>query len=83
MDSIRAAHMQSEMAEGRANASTSNPTNTVKQSATKRKDAEDKLSSGQKEFDRRHQRNLQKLEKLSHELENFDLSPLSEKVGNT
>ncbi|XP_029018655.2 laminin subunit beta-1b [Betta splendens] len=80
MDSIRDAHEQSRMAEARANASTSDPTNTVKQSAATRKETEDRLSSGQKEFDRRHQRNEQKLEKLSNELEKFDLSPLSEKT---
>lgn len=40
------------------------------------------MSSGEKEFDRKHQRNLKKLDKLSSELDQLDLSPLSEQVRN-
>lgn len=83
MDTISAAHTQSMMAELRANASTSNPGNTLEQSASVRQATEDKMSSGEKEFDRKHQRNLKKLDKLSTELDELDLSPLSEQVRNT
>lgn len=83
MDTISAAHTQSMMAELRANASTSNPGNTLEQSASVRQATEDIMSSGEKEFDRKHQRNLKKLDKLSTELDELDLSPLSEQVRNT
>ncbi|KAK2859145.1 hypothetical protein Q5P01_003765 [Channa striata] len=80
MDTISAAYTQSVMAERLANASTTNPGNTVEQSASVRTAAEDKLSSSQREFDRKQQRNSQRLDKLSNELEKFDLSALSEKT---
>lgn len=68
------------MAEQRTNASTSDPGNTFKQSVAVRKATEDKLSSRKKEFDRKQQRNMQKLDKLSKELDKFSLSSLSDKV---
>lgn len=66
--------------EFRANLSTSSPGNTVEQSASVRASTEDKLQSSQKEFDRKEQRNSQKLDKLSTDLDQLELKSLSEKV---
>uniref|UniRef100_A0A669CZE3 Laminin, beta 1b n=1 Tax=Oreochromis niloticus TaxID=8128 RepID=A0A669CZE3_ORENI len=80
LETITAAHMESRMAELRTNASTSDAGNTVEQSVAARKATEDKLSSRQKEFDRKQHRNMEKLDKLSKELDKFSLSSLSEKI---
>lgn len=40
------------------------------------------MSSSEKEFDRKQQRNLKKLEKLSKDLDQFNLSAFSEQVRN-
>lgn len=38
------------------------------------------MSDSEKEFDRKHQRNAKKLDRLSEELDQLDLTPLSEQV---
>ncbi|KAK5849033.1 hypothetical protein PBY51_008708 [Eleginops maclovinus] len=80
MDTIISAHMKSTMAELQANSSTSDPSNTVKQSAMKRNGTENLLITAQKGFDRAHKRNSQKLDKLTTDLDQLDLSALSEKT---
>lgn len=80
MDTISEAHRQSMMSELRANISTSNPGSTLEQSAATRQTTEEVLAGGQKDFDRKHEKNLKKLDKLSADLDQLDLSPLSEQV---
>ncbi|KAM8907948.1 laminin subunit beta-1b isoform 2-T2 [Spinachia spinachia] len=78
MNTILDEHMVSLVAEVNSNFSTSGPGSPVEESAALRRAAEEKLSAARKEFDRKHQRNSQKLDKLESELETLDLSPLSE-----
>lgn len=80
LGTISDAHLQSRAAELHAKAAASDPGNTVELSATVRKAAEDKMSSSQKEFDRKNQRHAQKLDKLYKEMDKLDLSPLSVKL---
>lgn len=74
-------HSLSTMAEGRVNASTSSPGSTLERSAASRRAAEQQMSESEKEFDRKHQRNEKKLDKVTEELEQLDLTPLSEQVS--
>lgn len=83
MDTITSAHMKSIQAELQANSSTSDPGNTLDQSAIMRNDTENILSASQKGFDRAYKRNSQKLDKMTDELDKLHLSELSEKVRKT
>lgn len=74
------AHAQSATSEILTNASVSDPGSALEQSAARRRVTEEKMSSSEKEFERRQQRNAKKLDKLSEELGQLDLTPLSEKV---
>ncbi|XP_051911890.1 laminin subunit beta-1-like isoform X1 [Hippocampus zosterae] len=83
MDTITEANQESLRAEIRVNASSGDPGNTVEQSAVLRTVTEEKLNGSRKEFDRKHQRNTQKMDKLKNELEKLDLSNLSKKMCGT
>lgn len=80
MDTISEAHQQSMMSELRGNISTSDPGNTLENSATTRQKTEESLAKVQKHFDRKHERNVEKLDKLVTDLNQLDLSPLSKQV---
>ncbi|XP_077565701.1 laminin subunit beta-1-like [Stigmatopora nigra] len=80
-DTIAEASEESLRAEIRVNASTADPGNGVRRSAWLRRATEDKLNGSQREFDRRHQRNAQKIDKLHKETDELRLSSaLSQKV---
>uniref|UniRef100_A0A6Q2Z9P7 Laminin, beta 1b n=1 Tax=Esox lucius TaxID=8010 RepID=A0A6Q2Z9P7_ESOLU len=83
LDTIAEAHLKSKRAEIRANQSTSYPDNTLEQSATQRRAAEDKLSQNQLEFDLKQQKHEKKLQRLASELASVDVSELSEKTCGT
>uniref|UniRef100_A0A6Q2YM62 Laminin, beta 1b n=1 Tax=Esox lucius TaxID=8010 RepID=A0A6Q2YM62_ESOLU len=72
LDTIAEAHLKSKRAEIRANQSTSYPDNTLEQSATQRRAAEDKLSQNQLEFDLKQQKHEKKLQRLASELASVD-----------
>lgn len=80
MDTISEAHQLSMVSELRANVSTSDPGSTLEQSANRRQTTERSLTNSQRDFDRKHERNMKKLDKLSTDLAQLDLSPLSEQV---
>ncbi|XP_077449810.1 laminin subunit beta-1-like isoform X2 [Stigmatopora argus] len=79
-DTIAEASEESLQAEIRVNASTVDPGNAVRRSASLREATEEKLNGSQKEFDRRHQRNAQKIDKLQKETDKLQSSALSQKV---
>lgn len=72
---------QSQNAEVRANASTSDPYNLVNQSAVLRTETEDLMNQTKEEFSQRQDEFSTKLDNLAGQLETLDLSELSEKVN--
>lgn len=55
----------------------------MEKSAASRRASEAALSEREARFDREHQRNTKRLDKLSEELDQLDLTALSEQVGRT
>uniref|UniRef100_UPI003AADFC17 laminin subunit beta-1a n=1 Tax=Centroberyx gerrardi TaxID=166262 RepID=UPI003AADFC17 len=79
-DSVTKYYLQSQAAEARANASTSDPGSPVENSAALRQAAEDKMNETKAEFHRRHKEHAKRLDDLAGQLETLDLSELSEKT---
>ncbi|KAJ8006675.1 hypothetical protein DPEC_G00109690 [Dallia pectoralis] len=80
LDTITEAHLKSKTAEIRANQSTNYHDNTLEQSATHRRAAEDILTRNQLEFNLKKQKHAKRLERLATELNSTDLSKLSEQM---
>ncbi|ROL46626.1 Laminin subunit beta-1 [Anabarilius grahami] len=78
--SVNRYYEQSQKAEARANASTSDPYNLVNQSATLRTETEDLMNQTKEEFSQRQDEFSTKLDNLAGQLETLDLSELSEKI---
>ncbi|GLD71223.1 laminin subunit beta-1-like protein [Lates japonicus] len=80
MDSITKYFLQSQAAEARANASTTDAGSPVETSGTLRQLTEDKLNQTREEFLRRHTEHAQRLDDLAGELQTLDLSEISHKT---
>ncbi|TRY81696.1 hypothetical protein DNTS_026007 [Danionella cerebrum] len=78
--SVTRYYEQSQQAELRANASTSEPFNPLNQSATLRAETEDLMNQTKEEFSQRQEKFSKKLDDLAGALETLDLSELSEKT---
>ncbi|MBN3300897.1 LAMB1 protein, partial [Amia calva] len=83
-DSISKYFQESMDAETRVNVSTTDPNNTVEQSAAIRQQAEDMMNGTKTSFDENQEEYAKKLDDLAGQLETLDLSNLSEKTcGST
>uniref|UniRef100_A0A4W4F2P6 Laminin subunit beta-2 n=1 Tax=Electrophorus electricus TaxID=8005 RepID=A0A4W4F2P6_ELEEL len=71
---------QSEAAEARVNASTTDPDSVVEQSASLRKETEAKMNQTKDDFNRKQAEHAKALDHLAGQLETLDLSELSEKT---
>lgn len=78
--SVTRYYEQSQNAEIRANASTTDPYNLVNQSATLRTETEELMNQTKEEFNQRQDEFSKKLDNLAGQLETLDLSELSEKT---
>uniref|UniRef100_A0A8D0CDK1 Laminin, beta 1a n=1 Tax=Scleropages formosus TaxID=113540 RepID=A0A8D0CDK1_SCLFO len=78
MESITKHFQQSLDAEERVNASTSDPDNTIEQSASIRQIVEDRMNETKGQFDERQKDNARRLDDLAGQLETLDLSKLSD-----
>lgn len=76
-DSVRKYFLQSQEAEARANASTTDDGSPVENSGTLRQLTEDKMNQTREEFLKRHAEHAQRLDDLAGELQTLDLSEIS------
>lgn len=81
-DSVTKYFLQSQAAEARANASTTDPGSPVETSSALRQLTEDKINQTREEFLRRHTEHAQRLDDLAGELQTLDLSEISHRVGD-
>lgn len=81
-DSVRKYFMQSQEAEARANASTTDDGSPVETSINLRQLTEDKMNNTREDFLRRHAEHAQRLDDLAGELQTLDLSEISHQVGS-
>lgn len=81
-DSVRKYFLQSQEAEARANASTTDDGSPVEKSSTQRQLTEDKMNQTREEFLKRHAEHAQRLDDLAGELQTLDLSEISHQVGS-
>lgn len=81
-DSVRKYFLQSQEAEARANASTTDDGSPVENSGTLRQLTEDKMNQTREEFLKRHTEHAQRLDDLAGELQTLDLSEISHQVGS-
>uniref|UniRef100_A0A8B9LT83 Laminin, beta 1a n=1 Tax=Astyanax mexicanus TaxID=7994 RepID=A0A8B9LT83_ASTMX len=79
-DSISRYFQQSEAAEARVNASTTDPESLVQQSASVRRETEDMMNQTKEEFNNKQDEYATALDNLAGQLETLDLSDLSEKT---
>lgn len=82
-DSVRKYFLQSQEAEARANASTTDPGSPVENSGTLRQLTEDKMNQTKEEFLRSQAEHAQRLDDLAGELQTLDLSEISHQVGSS